>query len=224
MRYLMRFSAHAIAAILLLALAIGFAADDNSYFAARRKALMGKIEGCAALLQGAAPTRAYEPFRQSNDFYYLTGVETPGAFLLLDAVQHRAILFLPASSAQLEQVEGPVLTAGEDARLATGVDEVIEVSKLGDELKKRKNRINHLYVPMQPEETAATSRDKARSYDAFQERNPWDGRMSREKALEISVRKKLGGAIGVEDLSPILDEMRRVKDEQEIRRLREAAR
>jgi Xaa-Pro aminopeptidase len=220
----MRFSVHAVGVVLLLAHAIGFGADDNSYFAARRKALMSKIEGCAALLQGAAPTRAYEPFRQSNDFYYLTGVETPGAFLFLDAAQGKAILFLPARSQQSEQVEGPLLTAGKDAKLATGVDEVLEVSKLSDELEKRKNGIKCLCVPMQPEETAATSRDKAQSYDTFQESNPLDGRVSREKALESSVRKKLGETVSLKDLSPILDEMRRVKDEQEIQRLREAAR
>ena len=214
----------ALGLILVLSQAIGFGADDNSYFAARRWLLMGKIEGCAALLQGAAPARAYVPFRQSNDFYYLTGVQAPGAFLLIDAVQRRAILFLPARISRLEQVEGPVTVADKDARLAAGVDEVLEVSKLGEELEKRKKGIKHLYIPLQPEETAATSRDKAQSFDAFQEHNPWDGRPAREKALESNLRKKLGESISLKDLSPILDAMRRVKDEQEIERLREAAR
>ena len=35
-------SVHAVAGILLLAQAIGFGADDNSYFAARRKALRAR--------------------------------------------------------------------------------------------------------------------------------------------------------------------------------------
>ncbi len=219
-----RSSFHAIAAILLLSQAFGFGADENSYFAARRQALMDKIEGSAALLQGAAPTRAYVPFRQSNDFYYLTGVEAPGAFLLLDAVKRRSILFLLPRSRRLEQVEGLLLSAGDEARLATGVDEVMEASKLGDELEKLKGTIKNLYLPLQPEETAATSRDKAQTYDAFQQSNPWDGRLSREKALESNLRKKLGETVSLQDLSPILDGMRRVKDAQEIQRLREAAR
>ena len=101
-------------------------ADDRSYYAARRQALVKKIEGSVALLRGAADTRNYMPFRQGNDFYYLTGVEVPGAFLLLDAVQNRSILFLPARDLRLEQSEGPRLAPGEDSRLATGVDQVLD--------------------------------------------------------------------------------------------------
>ena len=57
---------------LLLLPVLGSGADENSYFRARRKALMDKIDGSAALLQGAAGTRDYAPFRQDNNFYYLT--------------------------------------------------------------------------------------------------------------------------------------------------------
>ena len=48
--------------------------------------------------------------------------------------------------------------------------------------------------------------------------------MSREKAFQGRLREKLGSQSAVKDLSPILDGMRRVKDEQEIERLREAGR
>ena len=65
--------------------AAGVWANDNSFFAARREALMKKIDGAVAVLQGAPDTRAYAAFRQDNNFYYLTGVETPDALLLLDA-------------------------------------------------------------------------------------------------------------------------------------------
>ena len=37
----------------------------------------------------------YTRFRQSNDFYYLCGIETPHAYLLLDGETKKATLFLP---------------------------------------------------------------------------------------------------------------------------------
>ena len=196
-------------------------ANDNSFFAARREALMKRIEGSLAVLQGAPDTRAYAAFRQDNNFYYLTGVEVPNAFLLLDASKHHSILFLPSRDAKVEQWEGPRLFPGSAARAETGVDEVLDVSQFGEELGKRKNA-SQLYVPLVPSETAGVSRDRALQHEAARETDPWDGQMSREAAFEQNLRASLGSSVRIKDLSPILDEMRRVKDGQEIQRLREA--
>ena len=199
-------------------------ANDSSFYAARRSALMKKIEGSAAILEGAPDTRAYIPFRQDNDFYYLTGVETPNALLMLDASQHRSILFLPLRDAETAKWEGPGLAPGPDAQSKTGMDEVMELSKFAEELEKRKGRIQALYTPFSPLETAATSRDRALVHESARRADPWDGRQSREGAFENNLRAKLGGSVSLKDLSVILDEMRRVKDAREIEYLREAAR
>jgi Xaa-Pro aminopeptidase len=175
-----------------------------------------------ALVRGAADTRNYMPFRQGNDFYYLSGVEVPGALLLIDAVQHHSILFLPARAPRLEQSEGSRLVPGEESRLATGVDQVLDVSKFAEELEKRKGQT--FYIPYRAEETAASSRDRASQFDISQENDRWDGRPTREKAFDLALRKKLGNEVSIKDLSPILDAMRLIKDSQEIERLREASR
>jgi Xaa-Pro aminopeptidase len=198
--------------------------DDNSYFAARREKVMQKIGGCIAVLPGAIETRAYEPFRQDNNFYYLTGVETPGAYLLLDAARQRSVLFLPARNVNREQWEGPRLFPGDEAKAATGMDDVLDISRLEAELQKCKPGLKHIYVPLAPEEVAATSRDRAAEYDSARERNVWDGVRSRPKALAQALRQKLGASAAIADLTPILDSMRCIKDEQEIGRMREAAR
>ncbi len=198
--------------------------SDNSYFASRREAVMKKIEGGAALLQGAADTRAYLQFRQSNDFYYLSGVEVPNSYLLIDAAQRRSLLFVPPRNRMEEIWEGPRLYPGDEAKAATGFDEVLDVSRLGEELDRRKGTLRVLYTPLKPEETASTSRDRAEVFELAMARSPWDGRASREQAFEESLKKRLGNAVAVRDLSPILDEMRRVKDAQEITRLRESGR
>jgi len=202
--------------------AFGCLAEDNSFYAARREALMKKIEGTVAVLQGASSTRAYIAFRQDNNFYYLTGVEAPDALLLLDAPRHHSILFLPGQNKETEKWEGPRLYPGPEARNRTGIDEVLESSQFGDELEKRKGAFQTLYTPFTPEEIAATSRDRALQHDSARQRDPWDGRLSREAAFQKDLQAKLGSSVSIKDLSPFLDEMRRVKDTLEIETLRAA--
>ena len=197
---------------------------DNSFFAARRDLLMKRIEGSVAVLAGAADTRAYASFRQDNNFYYLTGVETPNALLLIDGGKHKSILFLPPRDPDTERWEGPGLFAGPEALRETGIDEVLELSRFGDELDKRKETLRILYAPLSPEETAATSRDRALKHDSARQNDIWDGRISRQEAFDKSLQARLGASVRIKDLSPILDDMRRVKDAQEVDRLREAGR
>ena len=105
--------------------------SDNAYYAARREAVMERIEGSVAVLEGAFDTSAYTAFRQDNNFYYLTGVESPNALLLLDASRHRSILFLPHFDKDLSKWEGPFLFAGDKARRETGMDEVMGLLRKG---------------------------------------------------------------------------------------------
>jgi Xaa-Pro aminopeptidase len=197
--------------------------SDHSCFAARREILMKKIGESVAVLQGAPETRAYRAFRQDNNFYYLTGVEVPNALLLIDGIRHRSVLFLPPRDGKQEQWEGARLYPGSEARKITGFDEVLDRSQFEAELEKRRDVLKFLFTPLVPEETAASSRDRALRFEQDRLDDAWDGRISRQTAFGQSIESKLKPVI-VKDLSPILDEMRRVKDAQEIERLREAGR
>jgi Xaa-Pro aminopeptidase len=185
---------------------------------------MKKIEGSIAVLQAAPSPRAYTSFRQDNNFYYLTGVEIPNALFLVDGDQQKSILFLPPQSEIDKQWEGPSLIPGPEALKATGMDEVLDLSQFQDELEKRVRAAHALYTPFSPYEIAATSRDIAMKHDLIRQNDPWDGRISREAAFGKNLRAKNGESVRIMDLSPILDEMRRVKDSQEIDRLRESSR
>jgi Xaa-Pro aminopeptidase len=201
--------------------ATGAPAYDQSVFAARREALMKKIEGSLAVLQGAPDTRAYTAFRQDNNFYYLTGVEIPNALLLIDGTRRRTVLFLPPRDEKAERWEGTVLLPGPGARRETGIDDVLELSMFEEELAGRRDSIGVLYTPLSPAEIASTSRDRALEHDSARQRDLWDGRISRQAAFKQRLQSRLGD-VSIKDLSPILDGMRRVKDAQEIERLRVA--
>ena len=86
-----------------------------SEFAQRRAAVMRAIGDGVAVLQGATERPVYKPFRQSAQFFYLTGVEVPRAMLLIDGRAKTSTLFLPARDERMERSEGPVLTPGADA-------------------------------------------------------------------------------------------------------------
>jgi Xaa-Pro aminopeptidase len=197
--------------------------DDNAYYAGRREALMKRIEGSIAVLEGAPGTREYTPFRQDNNFYYLTGVEVPNALLLIDGSRRQSILFLPQRSNALERWEGPRLVPGAEAQTSTGIDKVLDLSRFADELEQRGKALKFIYAPLAPEEVAAASRDRAVQFESERNSDPWDGRISRSTAFEQRLQLKLKSVV-IRDLSPILDDMRRVKDSQEIGRMRDSGR
>src|SRR5262245_35224578 len=79
-------------------------------FKARWTILFDRIGANAiAVVQGMPLTDGYIVPRQYNTFYYLSGIETPGAYLLLDGRTRHATLYLPPRNEALERAEGKVL-------------------------------------------------------------------------------------------------------------------
>jgi len=96
-------------------------------FRARHAKVFEQIGANAvAVVQGVSQTEGFTLPRQHNTFYYLCGIETPGAYLLLDGRTKTVTIYLPPRNARLEAAEGRVLSA-EDADLVkriAGVDDV----------------------------------------------------------------------------------------------------
>ncbi len=71
-------------------------------FAQRRNKVYEALGANAlAVVQGAPSPVGYVRFRQSNEFYYLCGIEAPHAYLLLEGSGQRASLYLPHRNADL---------------------------------------------------------------------------------------------------------------------------
>ena len=197
-------------------------------FAARREAVLDAIGPAgAAVVQGAPSPMGYVRFRQTNSFYYLTGVETPHAYLLLDGASRRSVLYLPHRNDRREASEGRLLSA-EDAELArqlTGADAVYGTWKLSDDLARLawSTRPPTLHTPLSPAELAAMSRDLATRGNSDLANDPWDGRPSREANFAAHLRDRFP-RLAIEDLSPLLDRLRLVKSEHEIALITKATR
>src|SRR5579859_1058698 len=73
-------------------------------YAARRASVMEKIGDGLAILQGTTERPGEQPLRQSNQFFYLTGVVEPRAILVVDARTKRTTLFLNPRNDRRETV------------------------------------------------------------------------------------------------------------------------
>jgi Xaa-Pro aminopeptidase len=200
-------------------------------FRARWERVFAKIgEKSVVLVAGASPAGGFVFPRQSNDFYYLCGVETPGAYILLDGRTRKATLFLPPRNARLEAAEGKVLSAGDPdlVRRLTGVDAVASTETMrGEWLGVPPDGVpESVWTPFAPAEQSAEQRWELTARNAAIAGDFWDGRLSRESRLVelLRARTARGAAAGtVRDLTPILDEMRSVKSPREVALIRRAS-
>ena len=183
--------------------------------------------GALAILQGAAVTSGFEVFRQSNQLYYLCGIETPQAYLVLDGTSRRSTLYLPHRNPGRERNEGKTLSAEDDAlvRELTGVDTVLALEDLSAVFRRglMSSEASRIFTPFSPAELNQGSRDEQVSAALAAASDPWDSRLSREAHFIQLLRTRLP-QFDLRDLSPLLDRLRAVKSPREIALLRRAGR
>jgi Xaa-Pro aminopeptidase len=193
-------------------------------FRARWSAILDRIgPEAVAVAQGAPLTNGFQVPRQSNTFYYLCGIETPGATILLDGRSRRVTLYLPPRNERLERSEGKVLSA-DDAELVrrlTGVDDVRPLADMGTAWPAADAKLA-IWAEHAPAEGYAQSRYEMKAADTAIAADPWDGRLPRETRFLELLRLRNPRAT-IQDLTPALDEMRVVKSPREVALVRRAS-
>jgi Xaa-Pro aminopeptidase len=182
-----------------------------SVYHARRAALAAKLHGGVAVLFAAEePLLDLSPYRQDEDFYYLTGWTEPGAALLVvgepqtgaAANAYKQILFLPTRDLRMEKYTGAKLdSASPGVAQAMGVDAVEQMTELPAALNAliAENRRLAANIWTQPEAPQA-------------------------KALVEFTAATLGAApAGTRDVTGPTAELRLVKDAGEIDLLKKAS-
>lgn len=174
----------------------------------RRAALFDLLEPGIVLIRSADPRDFFEhpqdtDFRQNNNFYYLTGLETPGSWLVMfkpETGPGKTVLYLPERNPMSESWTGPRLGPGEQAVRRTGIKEVRPVSQFESDVVNQLasgwalREYRRLYLPM-GEETAQT-----------------------QEFVELA----LASSRTISDVGAPLAELRVVKDSVELARLRRA--
>ena len=201
-----------------------FNAEELS--ARRAKVLDAIGTNAIAIIQGAPDVSADVVFRQSNEFYYLTGLETAHAYLLLDGRTRKSALYLPHRDEARQANEGKMLSAedAEEVKKFTGVDSVEGVEALARSWQWTLTRALNpvVFTPFSPAETGTDARDTKLAALASSSADPWDGRPSREGHFISLVRQRFP-QYEVRDLSPVLDKLRSLKSPKELKLIRRAS-
>ncbi len=184
---------------------VTFTADE---FKSRRMKLAKELEiNAIAIFQGAPSETGYVKFRQYNEFYYLTGIETAHAYVLIKGGTGETSLYLPHKNPRRERSEGPEMN---------GVDNVYPTEMMGEHLWRMRMRSKPIvYLYHSPPERHAESRDLLLRYEGDVQNDPWDFTQPRYKDFIHNISKQMTGS-PIKDLTPILDKLRLIKSEAEI--------
>ena len=199
------------AAVVLARLALPSAPEapavSPAFFAAHREKFFGKLPAGAIAIFHAAPEPrgvSSDPYRQDSDFWYLTGLEEPGAvavFWLTSPGERRYVLFVRPKDFAAEQWTG--WRAGLDgAKKDFGAGEAYPLSEFWERLPKLSPASQSLYY-----EGGGDEEFGRKLLEAWNAGN----------ANAISPRPAA-------DAAPILGVLRLVKDDVEQALLREASR
>jgi hypothetical protein len=194
-------------------------------FRARWERVFDRIGADAvAVVQGFSLPAGFTVPRQVNSFYYLSGIETPGAYLLLDGRTRQATLFLPPRNERLERNEGKLLAAEDADTVASlvGVNAVRPTTAMGAGWPVGEARAAAIYAEFAPAEGWAESRYELEQAAAAVNTDPWDGRLPRH-AHFLQLLRTRHPRVEVRDLTPILDELRSVKSPREVALVRRAS-
>ena len=214
-----------LALLLLTLLPIPLAAQDfdKAEFASRRAKLLAKIpDGIAVVLGGIEhpyPLR----FRQSPDFYYLTGLEEPGTVLVLNGVTKSAAVFAvkrqefgPSVTPRLRDVENAEQQYGVPVQPMESFFTYLSFTASNPELKK-------VYLQLTPPDAQIQARFEAQIFAAQAMDHPLFGQLQ-PAALAMERIRTAASHLEAVDVSPLLDEMRWIKTPYEIERLRRSGR
>jgi Xaa-Pro aminopeptidase len=190
--------------------------EPVSAFHERRVRLMRETGGDGVIVlygyDEANVAASVTPFRQNEEFYYLTGWIEPGAIMLLAPKAHapgsapelgEEILYIPAHDRGEEKWTGPKLAPDDaDASARTGFTTVRDVSKFDADLQAALKNVATIHTELSPQAESGEEYFQKESVNKLREKAP--------KATLADVRMVIG-------------RMRSVKSAGEVALIRKAA-
>jgi Xaa-Pro aminopeptidase len=194
-------------------------------YAARWAKLFAKIGDGVAIIEGTTERPGEQPFRQANQFSYLTGVAEPRAIAVFDGRDKSATVYLlPRKDSDVTSKYGPgALYPGDETAHILGIAKALPRADFAERMAAIGKEHRTLYTPFRPEVLGSASATDPQALARANHDDPWDGRSSREDAF----RQHLMAAAPqseIRDLDPIIDDLRAIKSPREIAVIREATR
>lgn len=193
-------------------------------FASRRAAVMQSTGDGASIIQGTTERPGEQPLRQSNDFYYLTGVIESRAILVIDGKTKTSTLFLsPTTDRREKSMFGPSLSPGDSAQKNTRIESVVPRADFGAILDAIDKAGRSIFTPFRAEVLGSASPSDPVALARATKNDPWDGRESREEAFQAKM-KVVATSSEIKPLEPITDSLRAIKSPREIEVIHQANR
>jgi len=193
-------------------------------FAARRAKVMARIGDGVAIVLGTTEPPGEMPFRQNNQFFYLTGVTEPRASVIIDGRARTTTVFLqPKTATQDNSQYGPGMSPGAGAAQALGVEAAVDRAEFTAAITALAKDRRTIYTPFAAEVLGSQSQGDPTRLWAANQKDPWDGRDSREMTFVSKLRAAAPGS-RIENLDPHVNALRAVKSAREIAVIREATR
>lgn len=189
-----------------------------SEYKTRRQNLIEKIKDGIVILVGAREEDLGEVgrFRQKNDFMYLTGVETPAAYVMLVPAglvagkPAQETVFIPPRNLYKEQWAGPQLGPGKEAEQRFGLQEVASAATF-------KERLTAMFST--PPFKVETGKTPAKLYTIM----PGDADALNVREREfVQMVRQIAPHIQLADVSATIGELRKIKTSAELALLQKA--
>lgn len=195
--------------------------SDREEFMRHRDQLRDSIDEGIIVLFGTYDREDHFRFRQSNLFYYFTGVETPNAALVINKHTGEDILFLPTAKDEWQtKWVAPVLGSGEEAVLYYGTDKALPLHEIEPYLSSQS--ASAIWTYLAPEEVyCGMDQWSAAYYREERDKLPWADYQTREERIKDWFVTSFPDA-QLMDITTNVNELRSFKSEWELRRMRRA--
>ncbi|HEV2837242.1 MAG TPA: Xaa-Pro peptidase family protein [Pyrinomonadaceae bacterium] len=191
-------------------------------FMARRAKLFEKIPDGIAVIFAARNQFYPVKFRQAPDFYYLTGIEEPGAVLVMVGSNKASFLFVPRRSEGQIRAEGPGIWQMQKPEDVYGVTRVQQIEEFLPMLQFFPQRAKKLYMIMGSQGNVQNAREELDYYESLElSQSIFGGVPDSKKA--VTIIQQMVPQLSLQALNPLLDEMRWIKTPYEIELIRKSS-
>src|SRR5579863_1433499 len=194
-------------------------------FAARRSELAKRCKTGTVILFARNEIPEAVHYREDNDFYYFTGLQDPGAVMLLDCQKETVLILEAEQTPQTAKTYGPNLLALSPAdREALGFKNVASIANIDIFLSYATHGFGpsaskDLWIRLDFPDKADGARAETGRDNAWKFAHPYHEPLPANIAPGKLLQERYPMA-NFHDVTPFIDEMRNIKTPQEIEMLR----
>lgn len=190
-------------------------------FVARRAELAAQTKSGYTILFARNEIPESSHYREDNDFYYYTGVQDPGAVLVMDNASGKVTLFEPQQVGRTAQVYGANLLSQPEAAKKLGFDAVQSIGNLDIALSYMVGGKSgtDLWLRQGFPDKADGARPEVGRDHAWKFAHPYHEDVTSDEAPSKLLAERYPMA-KLQDVTPLMDAMRNIKRPGEIEVLR----